>query len=203
MASIDFVGSSIKPSKIVCVGKNYAAHIEEMNSAVPEQMVVFMKPASAIGDRLQAKLGETLHYETEICLLMQQGAVAGVGIGLDLTKRDLQWRLKEAGLPWERSKAFDGSALFSTFVEAPAQLKTLRLELRVDGALRQSGGCEQMLYPPDTLLEELRSFLTLEDGDIVMTGTPAGVGPIRQGERFEAVLYDGDTPLTAVDWIAV
>ena len=105
MGSVVFKGQSVRPGKVVCVGKNYAAHIEEMASVPAENMVVFMKPATSIGTELFAALDEPLHYEGEICLLMQGGEVAGVGFGLDLTKRDTQAKLKTAGLPWERSKA--------------------------------------------------------------------------------------------------
>jgi 2-keto-4-pentenoate hydratase/2-oxohepta-3-ene-1,7-dioic acid hydratase in catechol pathway len=192
MRSVEFEGSTVCPGKVVCVGKNYVAHIEEMNSPVPEQMVVFLKPNTAIGDRLRAFAGEPLHYEGEICLLMRDDVIAGIGFGLDLTKRATQAKLKAAGLPWERSKAFDGAAVFSQFVPAPASLANVVLELWVDGELRQRGGVELMMYRPATILDELHTFMTLDDNDIVMTGTPAGVGEIKPGEHFEGRLLDGD-----------
>ena len=203
MNTVEFRGTAIVPGKIICVGKNYVAHIEEMGSPIPDEMVVFMKPNSAIGDTLQSELEETLHYETEICLLMQDGIVAGLGLGLDLTKRKLQSKFKDAGLPWERSKAFDGSALFSNFVPAPAVLDNLLLELRVDGEMRQSGGVDLMMYKPDAILTELSTFITVEDNDIIMTGTPAGVGPVKAGERFEARLLTGAEELVSVVWTAL
>lgn len=203
MRTVDFNGTAVVPNKIVCVGKNYVAHIEEMNSVIPENMVVFMKPNAAIGDTLYATLGETLHYEGEICLLMRDDVVAGVGFGLDLTKRAAQAKLKDAGLPWERSKSFDGAALFSQFVPAPQSLNGLVLELWVDGELRQRGGVDLMMYRPASILDELRSFTTLDDNDIVMTGTPAGVGPIKAGEHFEGRLFDGERELVSVGWIAL
>jgi len=203
MRTVSFNNKPVSPSKIVCVGKNYVAHIEEMQTAIPDHMVVFMKPNSAIGEQLHAEAGETLHYEGEICLLTKNQQIVGVGFGLDLTKRGLQWKLKEAGLPWERSKAFDGSALFSPFIAAPASLDKLALELRVNGELRQQGGVELMLYPPVTIMNELDSFTTLDDYDIVMTGTPAGVGAVNAGDHFEARLFDGQTELLSVGWIAI
>ena len=163
MTSVVFNGQVVQPRKVVCVGKNYTAHIEEMASVPAENMVVFMKPATSIGNELFAELDEPLHYEGEICSLMQQGRVAGVGFGLDLTKRDTQTKLKAAGLPWERSKAFMGSAIFSEFVTAPDTLTELGVELRVDDTLRQKGDVSLMLYPPDVILAELRHFLLLED----------------------------------------
>ena len=203
MRSIQFENQSITPGKIVCIGKNYAAHIEEMNSAVPEQMVVFMKPNSAIGTTLRAVADEPLHYECEICLLVKNGDILGIGVGLDLTKRDLQGKLKQAGLPWERAKAFDGAALFSEFIAAPVDPLELRLELWVDRALRQSGEATAMLYQPSVIVGELNTFLTLDDFDVIMTGTPAGVGPIAVGEHFEARLLQSDSTLISASWTAL
>ena len=191
MGSVAFKGQSVRPGKVVCVGKNYAAHIEEMASVTAKNMVVFMKPATSIGTQLLAVLDEPLHYEGEICLLMQGGEVAGVGFGLGLTKRDTQAKLKTAGLPWERSKAFTGSAFFSEFFAAPKDLSQLGVELVVDHAVRQKGDVNLMLYPPDVILKELNQFLVLEDFDIVMTGTPAGIGAIQAGERFYERVFHG------------
>ena len=202
MGSVVFNGQSVRPGKVVCVGKNYAAHIEEMASVPAENMVVFMKPATSIGTELFAALEEPLHYEGEICVLMQGGKVAGVGFGLDLTKRETQSKLKAAGLPWERSKAFTGSALFSEFVPAPKDLTRLGVELTVDGELRQKGDVSLMLYPPDVILHELNQFLVLEDYDIIMTGTPEGVGAVQSGERFRGRVLDGEQELVSSDWLA-
>lgn len=199
---VSFNGSKVSPSKIVCIGKNYVAHIEEMDSEVPDNMVVFGKPTTAITDRLVANRVEPIHYEGEICFLMQGGKVAGVGFGLDLTKRETQAKLKDAGLPWERSKAFDGAALFSEFVMAPESLDNLSVRLTVNGEVRQEGGVELMIYPPKIMLEELASFTTLRDGDIVMTGTPAGVGPIKAGEKFEGAVLNNGSVITSASWIA-
>jgi len=202
MGAVVFRGQSVRPGKVVCVGKNYPAHIEEMASVPSEDMVVFMKPATSIGKVLFAALDEPLHYEGEICLLMQGGEVVGVGFGLDLTKRDTQAKLKAAGLPWERSKAFTGSVLFSEFVTAPQDLTQLGVELVVDDAVRQKGDVSLMLYPPGVILEELNQFLVLEDFDIVMTGTPAGVGAVQAGERFCGRVLHGEQELVSAEWLA-
>lgn len=202
MGSVVFKGQSVRPGKVVCVGKNYAAHIEEMASVAAENMVVFMKPATSIGTELFAALDEPLHYEGEICLLMQGGEVAGVGFGLDLTKRETQSKLKAAGLPWERSKAFTISALFSEFVAAPEDLSQLGVELIIDDALRQKGDVSLMLYPPDVILQELNKILIQEDFDIVMTGTPAGVGAVRVGKRFNGRVLNGEQQLVSAEWLA-
>ena len=203
MHHISFAQTTFTPSKIVCVGRNYVAHIQELGNEIPDDMVVFNKPNSAISSCLLAQIdGETLHYEGEIALLISAGEIAGVGFGLDLTRRELQSRLKAKGLPWERAKAFDGAALFSEFVPAPADLQTLSLRLTVNGELRQAGGVGLMIYPPAEILRELGRFTTLEDGDIVMTGTPAGVGAIRSQDSFRGALLDGDRELVSVSWQA-
>lgn len=202
MNTIVFGEREIRPGKIICVGKNYAAHIEEMNSMPSEQMTVFMKPATSITAKLIAERDEPVHFEGEICLLIKSGDVSGVGFGLDLTKRNLQSKLKEAGLPWERAKAFDGAALFSPFVAAPENLDALVMELHIDNELRQRGGPPQMLYPPDVIVEELNRFLTLEDGDIIMTGTPSGVGPIPKSSQFYGRILHNDLEITSASWTA-
>ena len=202
MGAVVFRGQSVRPGKVVCVGKNYPAHIEEMASVPAEDTVVFMKPATSINTVLFAALDEPLQYEGEICLLMQGGEVVGVGFGLDLTKRDTQAKLKAAGLPWERSKAFTGSALFSEFVTAPQDLTQLGVELVVDDAVRQKGDVSLMLYPPGVILEELNQFLVLEDSDIVMTGTPAGVDAVQAGERFCGRVLHGEQELVSAEWLA-
>lgn len=185
------------------MGRNYVAHIEELGNEVPDDMVVFLKPNSAIGRVLHASHGgEPLHYEGELAFVVEGGGFRGVGFGLDLTRRQLQSRLKEKGLPWERAKGFDGAALFSDFVNLPNDLDSLTLSLDVDGEARQAGGVSLMMYKPGQILDELMSFLSLEDGDIVMTGTPAGVGEVRAGEEFTgAVLAAGETLVTG-HWLA-
>ena len=203
MQTVTVNGQSVTPSKIVCVGRNYVAHIEELGNEMPEDMVVFNKPNSAITDILRSQMGgEPLHYEGELCFMVKAGALHAVGFGLDLTKRELQSRLKEKSLPWERAKAFDGAALFSEFVSLPENLASLSLELTVDGAPRQDGGVELMMYPPEAILDELAAFITLEDGDIIMTGTPAGVGGIHTGERFEAQVLAAGRSLLSATWVA-
>ena len=200
MNTVQVAGKAIAPSKIICVGRNYVAHIEELGNEVPEHMVVFGKPNSAIGQDLSAFHGdEPLHYEGEIALLIEAGKAVAAGFGLDLTKRELQSALKEKGLPWERAKAFDGAALFSEFVPIN-NVANLSLQLWVDGELRQQGGVELMMYPPNEILDQLKAFTTLEDGDIIMTGTPAGVGQVAPGEQFTGRLLQGNEALVEANW---
>lgn len=203
MQSVNVCGRRVYPSKIVCVGRNYVAHIRELGNDIPDHMVVFNKPNSAISDTLHARIdGEGLHYEGELAFAVEHGRLAAVGFGLDLTRRTLQSALKAKGLPWERAKAFDGAALFSAFVALPAEPDRLALRVTVDGALRQAGGVELMLYPPAMILRELASFTTLEDGDIIMTGTPAGAGEVRPGQVFEGQVLLDETRLVSHSWTA-
>jgi 2-keto-4-pentenoate hydratase/2-oxohepta-3-ene-1,7-dioic acid hydratase in catechol pathway len=198
-----FNNAPIQPTKIVCIGKNYAAHIEEMGGLKPDDMTVFLKPSTALSDTLHSTLGETLHYETEICLLMNAGRVQGIAVGFDLTKRETQNGLKKQGLPWERSKAFDAAAVISDFVAAPEILDDLNLTLHVNGELRQQGHVNMMLYPPQVILSELAHFMTIRDQDVIMTGTPAGVGPLEAGSEYKATVYNGEQVLVSQTWVAV
>ena len=204
MNTINVNGNTVQPSKILCVGRNYRAHIEELGNEIPDSMVVFNKPNSAISDTLYSDINnQPLHYESELAFTVKEGKLDAVGFGLDLTKRALQSTLKAKGLPWERAKAFDGAALFSAFVTLPKDIEGLSLQLNVDGEQRQAGGISLMIYTPAQIIRELETFTTLEDGDIIMTGTPAGVGEIKAGQAFEGkVLLAGET-LVSATWIAV
>ncbi len=202
MGVVYFQGREIRPSKIVCVGRNYAEHIAELGNEVPGQMVVFNKPPSSIGATLASFLGEPLHYETEIALLMGASGFEAVAPGIDLTRRQLQSQLKSKGLPWERAKAFDGSAVFGAFASCSELPGECTLELCIDGQRTQYGSVEQMLYPPAVILEELASYTSLLPGDIVMTGTPSGVGEIVKGSRYDAVIARDGEPLASASWVA-
>lgn len=192
--------------KAVCVGRNYAEHARELGNAVPDSPILFLKPATAFVPLEQplawpAGQGEC-HFETEVALLVGetlQGAdaaaatqaVVGVGLALDLTLRDLQAQLKAAGHPWERAKAFDGACAVSRF--CPLQGREpdwggLRLRASVNGTLRQDGHSGQMLFPVPELLATMSQWFTLEAGDVILTGTPPGVGPLRSGDRLDLEL---------------
>ena len=195
-------GKPVTPSKIVCVGRNYAEHIQELNNDVPEQMVLFVKPNSAISSVLMSYHQEPLHYEAELCFMVAGGAFKAVGLGLDLTKRQLQGELKAKGLPWERAKAFDGSALFSEFVTIAPDSDRLSFSLHVDGTLRQQGDIGLMIHKPDAIYREISEFMTLSDGDIVMTGTPKGVGVIKAGEMFTLQMQQDGGMRVESSWLA-
>jgi len=193
----------IYPSKVVCVGRNYVEHIKELDNAIPDQMVVFNKPNSSVTSTLHSYHQETLHYETEICFMIKDGQYSAVGLGLDLTKRGQQSKLKQQGLPWERAKGFDGSAVLSRFIPLNnIDTNALQLELLINCVRVQCGGVEQMMYKPDVILDELKSYTTLFDGDIVMTGTPKGVGEVHRGDVFLGRLKCGDQTLIEIEWLA-
>ncbi len=203
MNSIEYQGKAVSPSKIVCVGRNYADHARELGNDVPTEPVIFMKPNSSISSALSSFHQESLHYEAELSFLIQGGSLSGVGLGLDLTKRGLQSRLKAASLPWEQAKAFDGSAVFSSFVPLDMPVETLSFTLSVDGVLRQSGKTQQMLFSPKDLLNYIGEFSTFQDNDVLMTGTPAGVGELVSGSDYEVALYASGVYVLSHCWRAV
>jgi len=192
MNTVRFDGASVAPTKIVCIGRNYVDHIKELNNKVPEQPVIFSKHNSSISEVVRFQPGHVIHYEGEISFIVHDGKIAGVGFGLDLTMRDVQQQMQKNGLPWDRAKSFDGAALFSDFVRFDGDLSTLQLELSINGELKQQGSYELMINKPEFLLEEIGSFMTLQDNDILMTGTPKGVGPINPGdELYGCIKQDG------------
>ncbi|NRD73768.1 fumarylacetoacetate hydrolase family protein [Shewanella sp. VB17] len=193
---------SISPNKVVCVGRNYVEHIKELGNEVPESILLFVKPNSAISTTLTSFHHEAIHYEAELCLLFEKGRFSAVGIGLDLTKRSLQNELKAKGLPWERAKAFDGSVILSEFVEIETLSEQLNFELSINGFKTQVGHIELMMNSPEQILTEITDFMSLQDGDIVMTGTPKGVGIVHANDLFEVRLFDGQTPLIKAHWTA-
>jgi 2-keto-4-pentenoate hydratase/2-oxohepta-3-ene-1,7-dioic acid hydratase in catechol pathway len=202
MPSLRYQNQQFTPGKILCVGRNYVDHIHELGNEIPDEMVVFNKPASAISNTLLSFQDEPLHYESELSFLVQNGAFTAVAFGIDITKRQLQSHLKSKSLPWERAKAFDGAAVFGEFVPIPGDIAELGLRLMVNGELRQSGGVELMMYKPATILEQLASYTTVNNFDVVMTGTPAGVGQIRSGDVFSGEVWHADQLINQSTWIA-
>ncbi len=192
----------VTPSKILCVGRNYLEHIHELNNEVPEQMVLFAKFNSSIGETLLAYQQEPIHYEGELCFMVENGRFAAVGFGLDLTKRGLQSRLKSKGLPWEQAKAFDSSVVFSEFVDIKDSEQPFQFELTINGNLTQQGDTRLMIHSPAQILEQVTSFATLEDGDIVMAGTPKGVGVVNAGDRFAAKVTLNEETLLEAQWVS-
>lgn len=175
----------IYPSKVVCIGRNYAEHIAELNNETPDEMVFFIKPNSSVSTTLQfPKNTQKCHYEAEISFLIQNQKISAVAFGLDLTLREVQTVLKQKGLPWERAKAFNGSAVFSEFVPFLYQGENLEVQLYINAVLVQQGEVDMMIHKPQAILKEAQTFLSFEENDILMTGTPKGVGEIKKGDIF-------------------
>jgi len=199
MKTVRCNGSELVPSKVVCIGRNYVEHIEELGNEIPSSMVVFNKPNSAISETLYY-IGADCRFEGEICFLIKAGEIYGVGFGLDLTRADIQNHLKAKGLPWERAKGFDRSAVLSDFVELNEPLESLRMTLHINGTLAQFADYGLMIYKPMTMLEEIKSFMSLEDGDVIMSGTPKGVATYNRGDRFVGRVYANDRLLVEKEW---
>ncbi|MBC3381379.1 fumarylacetoacetate hydrolase family protein [Serratia fonticola] len=201
-------------SKVVCVGSNYSDHIKEMGSATPPEPVLFIKPETALCDIRQPVaipkgLG-SIHHEVELAVLigtpLKQAnedrvarAIAGYGVALDLTLRDLQAGFKKAGQPWEKAKAFDGSCPISGFIPVAefGDPQNAELSLSINDELCQQGNTRDMINPILPLIAYMSRFFTLRAGDIILTGTPQGVGPMVSGDMLKISL-NGKTLSTRV-----
>jgi len=201
MKSVTWDGKAIYPSKIVCIGRNYAEHIKEFDNKATLEPVIFIKPNSAISNDVHSSKSELIHYEGEITFLISSGELRGVGFGLDLTKRDLQYKFMDKGWPWERAKSFDRSAVFSDFVTFKGNISDLRMEFHINDALVQFGNHDLMLNKPPQLLNEAKSFLSFEDGDLLMTGTPKGVGPVNSGDRYLGKIFENEKLIVEGSWV--
>ncbi|PCJ45638.1 MAG: isomerase/hydrolase [Moraxellaceae bacterium] len=193
--------------KVVCVGRNYAEHAKELNNAIPATPMLFIKPAtSVVGLETPISIPQDkgrCHHELEVSVLIgktlvnataeeSKQAVIGYGLGLDLTLRDVQDRLKANGHPWEAAKAFDGACPLSQFIPA-AEISnplTLNLTLERNGQLQQQGNTAEMITGIFELIAYMSTMFTLLPGDVVMTGTPAGVGPLLAGDQLVLTLFD-------------
>ena len=195
MNNILLDNNQIFPSKVVCIGRNYMDHIKELENEIPEEMVFFIKPNSSISNRLNfPKNQNSCHYEAEISFLIEESKITAVSFGLDLTLREIQSKLKQKGLPWERAKAFDGAAVFSKFVSFDGDITKLEIELYINNELKQKGDYSLMINKPKEIIKEAQSFLSFEDGDILMSGTPKGVGEFKINDVFIGkIIYDNKT----------
>ena len=193
MNKIFLDGTEIHPSKVVCIGRNYTEHIAELNNETPDEPVFFFKPNSSISDKLIFPKGyDACHYEAEISFIIEENKITAVGFGLDLTLREIQSKLKEKGLPWERAKCFHNSAVFSDFVSFNEDISKLEVELYINDELKQKGDVSLMITKPYEIIDELLTFSSFEDGDILMSGTPKGVGKFNIGDIFIGkILYEG------------
>lgn len=185
--------------KIVCIGRNYGDHARELGNAIPEEPVVFLKPPSALipsnGPIRLPAFSNDVHHEVELVFTMvrKNGRTTAdrVTIGLDLTARDVQHQLKEKGLPWEKAKAFDGSVYVADAriaVESFPAGHHIEFMLKKNGHLVQSGHSGQMIFDVGTLIMHVERYMALEPGDLLFTGTPAGVGRLVGGDRLEGYM---------------
>lgn len=194
---------SYRIGKILCIGRNYADHIRELGNETPERPVIFMKPASCVigeGEEIVIpSYSGDCHHEAELALLIGSvgkdipagetlAHVAGFGVAIDLTLRDVQAELKKKGLPWDIAKGFDTACPLSAFVPAASvpDPQDLRITLSVNGEPRQDGSTALMIHGIANLISYLSSIFTLMPGDLILTGTPAGVGPLRSGDLVVA-----------------
>ena len=188
--------------KVVCIGRNYAEHAKELNNPVPTEPLLFIKPGSCVvplegGFKIPAERG-SVHYEAEIAVLLGKSlsthpdeeevldAISGFAPALDLTLRDVQSKLKEKGLPWELAKSFDGACVLAPFVPASTfeDLTDIGIRLSINGEVRQDGNSELMLNPIVPMIQYMAAQFSLQAGDVILTGTPAGVGPLNQGDEL-------------------
>jgi 2-keto-4-pentenoate hydratase/2-oxohepta-3-ene-1,7-dioic acid hydratase in catechol pathway len=188
--------------KVVCIGRNYAEHAKELGNPVPTEPLIFMKPGSCVvalegGFKIPTDRG-AVHYEAEIVVLIGKplsknpsaeevvDAISGFAPGLDLTLRDVQSRLREKGLPWELAKAFDGAAVIAPFLPAETypDLADIGIRLTINDKVVQDGNSSLMLNPIIPMIQHMAANFSLQAGDIIMTGTPAGVGPFEPGDQI-------------------
>lgn len=191
--------------KIICIGRNYADHVEELENERPKEPVVFLKPDTTIGQRNTPfyipDFSSDVHHEIEIIVkinrigkhIQEQFAhkyYDQISVGIDFTARDLQTQLKAKGLPWEKAKAFDGAAVLGQWLPKKEfkDLQNLNFELTKNDASVQRGHTRLMLYTIDQLIAYVSQFFTLKIGDILFTGTPAGVGAVQENDRLEGFL---------------
>lgn len=193
--------------KIICIGRNYVDHAKELNNPVPSKPVFFMKPDTALIQKrnpfFYPEFSSDIHYEVELVLKISRNGrhieekfankyYDQIGIGIDLTARDLQNECKKKGLPWEIAKAFDNSAPLGEFLPISdfSNMNDINFSLKINDEIRQQGNSGDMIFSFDKIISYLSQFVTLKIGDLIFTGTPVGVGPIKIEDRFEAFIED-------------
>lgn len=191
--------------KIIAIGRNYAAHVKELNNPIPQSPVIFLKPDTAVLKDNKPfyipDFSSDIHYELEVVLkICKEGKHISekfapnyyeeMGLGVDFTARDIQTLHKEKGLPWELAKAFDNSAAISTFVPKSqfSDIYNLNFELKINNENRQTGNTKDMLFPFERIISFVSQYITLKKGDLIFTGTPEGVGKVNPGDKLEAWL---------------
>ena len=192
--------------KIICIGRNYAEHAQELGNEIPENPVIFMKPDTAVlkkgSDFYIPEFSNDVHYELEVVLKISKGGkyileenahkhYEEIALGIDFTARDLQRHLKGKGLPWELAKGFDGSAVLSEFYpKNKFNLTELQFSLLKNKEEVQKGNTNLMLFSPDKIIAFVSQYFTLRVGDLIFTGTPKGVGKVEENDFLEAYLEE-------------
>lgn len=193
--------------KIICIGRNYVAHAEELNNPLPEKPVFFLKPDTSLIIRnrpfFYPEFSKDIHYETELVIRIGRngkhiqekfapGYYDEVGLGIDFTARDIQNECKEKSLPWEPAKGFDGSAPISRFIRLGdlADRTNIRFHLELNGKKVQEGESKLMIFSVDRVIAYVSQFITLKMGDLIYTGTPKGVGPVKIGDHLVGYIED-------------
>jgi 2-keto-4-pentenoate hydratase/2-oxohepta-3-ene-1,7-dioic acid hydratase in catechol pathway len=192
--------------KIICIGRNYSEHIRELKNETPEEPVIFIKPDSAVlrnnAPFFIPAFTKEVHYETEVFVKIHKHGKSipekfaadyyeEVGLGIDFTARDLQNILKSKGLPWEKAKGFDHSAVIGkTFPKKDLSLPAQNFHLTKNGEVVQKGNTKDMIYSIDAIISYVSQFFALKKGDLIFTGTPAGVGPVQPGDKLTGFLGD-------------
>ena len=191
--------------KIICIGRNYSEHAKEMSSLVPAEPIFFLKPDTALIKDNQPfyypEFSKEIHHEVELVLKINktgkniQTQFANkyydeIGIGIDFTARDLQDECKKKGLPWEKAKAFDGAAPLGKFINKKqfADQQNINFHLTINGNKVQKGNTKDLLFSFDTIISYISKYFMLKTGDLIYTGTPEGVGPVKIGDRLEAYI---------------
>jgi 2-keto-4-pentenoate hydratase/2-oxohepta-3-ene-1,7-dioic acid hydratase in catechol pathway len=192
MREVSFLNKKVNVQNIYCVGRNYALHAKELGNAVPVEPVIFLKPNTSLvfneGTILLPKNSHDVHYEVEIVLLMGHKKIEGIGIGIDVTARDIQEKLKSEKLPWTLAKGLKTFAPVSEFVSYKKTKKPLEFSLSINGVQKQIGNSKDMIFSFKTLVEFLEEKFGLVEGDLIFTGTPSGVGKINANDDLLASL---------------
>jgi 2-keto-4-pentenoate hydratase/2-oxohepta-3-ene-1,7-dioic acid hydratase in catechol pathway len=192
--------------KILCVGRNYSEHAKELGNAVPENPVIFSKPDTALlknGEPFfHPDFSTDIHHEVELVIKISKmgkkiqpkfarNYFTEIGLGIDFTARDMQSKLKEKGLPWELAKAFDGSAPIGEFITIENKdLSDINFSLKKNGEVVQQGNTAQMIFPFEEIVSFVSQYFTLKVGDLIYTGTPAGVSKVKVGDKLEGFIED-------------
>ncbi|KAK0211324.1 hypothetical protein DFS33DRAFT_1298900 [Desarmillaria ectypa] len=206
--------------KIVAIGRNYSEHIKELANTAPKEPFFFIKPTTSYlssGGKLELPRGIVAHHEVELGIVIGNGGrdisqanaeshIAGYALAVDMTARNLQDQVKKRGLPWSAAKGFDTFTPIGSFIPKDKVLDPhdLRLSLKINGGIKQNGTTADMIFRIPRLIEHISSIMTLEEGDLVLTGTPSGVGPVSPGDKVECLLADrSGKALSTLEFLAI